>query len=52
MKDGVKPGISERPGGVWNPLLRNPSDFERILMTGGSPLEIGFYYHYTNRIYI
>jgi hypothetical protein len=23
--------------GVWNPLLRNPKDFERILMTVGPP---------------
>ena len=49
MKDGMKTGIAERPGGVWNPakrdsdegvwnpLLRNPKDFERIRKTGGSP---------------
>ena len=39
IKDGVKPGITERQGGVWNPLLRNPKDFERILMTEDSPYE-------------
>ena len=50
MEDGMKKGIDERRGGVWNPakrdsdegagiqLLRNPKDFERILMTGGFPL--------------
>ena len=49
MEDGMKKGIDERRGGVWNPakrdsdegagiqLLRNPKDFERIRKTGGSP---------------
>jgi hypothetical protein len=49
MEYGMKRGIDERRGGVWNPalldsdeggwnpLLRNPLDFERIRKTVGSP---------------
>ena len=31
----MKTGINERRGDVWNPAIRNPKDFEKILMTGG-----------------
>jgi hypothetical protein len=41
MKDGMKTGITERPGGVLE-SFRDPEDFERswIRKTGGFPLNI------------